>query len=617
MPEVKGTRRAFLVVTDTYTDATFSRLRAPQHDATALAKVLGDQEIGGYAVTVLVNQPSHEIRLGIEGLFHEAGRDDLILLYVSGHGVKDDDGKLLFGAMDTHRNRLASTAVSARFVRDQIDRSPARKVVVWLDCCYAGAFPAGGTPKADGSVDVLPQLSAGRGCAIMTASTHIQYAFEHGKNANLSGKAQPSVFTNAIVEGLRTGDADLNADGEIDAAELYHYVYDRVKDVAPNQTPTCNHQVTGALYIAHSKRGPRHHLDVPAPPQTRADRRRQQPPWVVPRLVVPRRGRVWPGQLTTRLLVVWFAVTLGIGSFLDPSSLGYSPETPEWIHIVFGVLGILVACGVLPFLLLTFTRFVCDRRSKTVWRAGAAPFGACGSFAVGREGILATASGKGEVWLWNWKWSSDGPVLELDDVQRIAKFTIDSMAFSTNGEYLAGVEQGTVKAWNTVSWKPVVEVRPDSGVTSLGFSPDGNVLATINTDGEITLWSTADVRDIRMLTSHGLQARSLAYSPDGRTLASTASDGTIRLWNTDTWDEPRRLDGPRRNSGPLAFSPDGTLLACGYWNGIRLWRTSDWTPVRSLIGHQQSVRSLAFGPDGGTLISAANDGMVKLWQIDV
>jgi uncharacterized caspase-like protein len=190
---VTGTRKALLVVTDTY-------------------EVVRDREIGGYPVTVLSN---------------------LILLYISGHGVKDEAGRLHFGTTDRRCNRLAPTAVSAQFVREQLNHSPSRRKVVWLDCCSGGAFPPGMVSKAQGRVDVLPQLSDGRGSTVMTASTHIQYAFERSEDPKLRGDAQPSVFTSAIVEGLRTGDAELNADGEIEAAELYDYVHDRVKHVAP------------------------------------------------------------------------------------------------------------------------------------------------------------------------------------------------------------------------------------------------------------------------------------------------------------------------------------------------------------------------------------------------
>jgi hypothetical protein len=259
-----GNRLALLIATDQYTDSAFRQLCASRHDAIALAKVLADTEIGGYQVSTLENRSSHEIRLQINKLFAHAGRNDLVLLYFSGHGIKDAAGRLHLATTDTQRLLLAATTVSAQFIREIIDYSSVRRVVVWLDCCYGGAFPAGMVPKAEGAVDVLPQLAAdsGRGCAVMTASTNIQFAFE--PSDQLTGDPQPSVFTRAIVKGLSTGEADLNADGEIDAYELYEYVYNEVTATRKDQTPTRNDQVTGDLYIARSKRGIRLHLDLPA-----------------------------------------------------------------------------------------------------------------------------------------------------------------------------------------------------------------------------------------------------------------------------------------------------------------------------------------------------------------
>jgi Caspase domain len=251
-------RTALLIATDTYASANLRQLRAPQNDAAELAEVLGDLEIGGYDVSLCINEPIHQVRLEIERVFVEASRDDLVLLYISGHGVKDQAGRQLYFAMqDTRTDRLRTTGVAAQFISDSIDDSMAGQVAVWLDCCYAGLFPAGLNSKSDESVDVLGQLHirSGRGRAVMTASTAIQYAYETDHFAAVPGEEYRSVFTSAIVRGLKTGDADRNRDGVVDSAELYDYVYDEVRTTTPRQTPMRNDQLTGDLYIALSKRG--------------------------------------------------------------------------------------------------------------------------------------------------------------------------------------------------------------------------------------------------------------------------------------------------------------------------------------------------------------------------
>ena len=65
------------------------RLRAPEHDAEALASVLEDPQIADFDVTTLVNQPHHVVGEAIADFYGRARRDDLTLLYFTGHGVKD------------------------------------------------------------------------------------------------------------------------------------------------------------------------------------------------------------------------------------------------------------------------------------------------------------------------------------------------------------------------------------------------------------------------------------------------------------------------------------------------------------------------------------------------
>ena len=65
---------------------------------------------------------------------------------------------------------------------------------------------------------------------------------------------RPSVFTSAVVEGLATGDADRDQDGWVSLNELYDYVFDRVREQNPNQTPSRDVEMQGELYLARSRR---------------------------------------------------------------------------------------------------------------------------------------------------------------------------------------------------------------------------------------------------------------------------------------------------------------------------------------------------------------------------
>jgi len=242
-----ATAAALIIASSRYEDSDLSQLRAPATDAERLAEILEEPTIGNFQVTTQLNQPSHVLNLAIEDFFADRGREDLLLLYVSSHGVKDDDGRLYFAATNTRLQRLGATALAAAFVNEQMTKSRSRRIVLLLDCCYSGAFPRGALARGDKRMDIKERFD-GSGRAVLTASSAMEYSFE---GDTLSGVGQPSVFTSALVEGLETGSADLDMDGMVSVDELYDYVFDRVRDKTPNQTPgKWITDVQGKLYIA-------------------------------------------------------------------------------------------------------------------------------------------------------------------------------------------------------------------------------------------------------------------------------------------------------------------------------------------------------------------------------
>jgi hypothetical protein len=63
------------------------------------------------------------------------------------------------------------------------------------------------------------------------------------------------VFTSALVRGLRTGEADRDQDGQVALDELYDYIYDKVRAIAPSQTPCkWTYDIRGELVIARRSR---------------------------------------------------------------------------------------------------------------------------------------------------------------------------------------------------------------------------------------------------------------------------------------------------------------------------------------------------------------------------
>jgi hypothetical protein len=248
-----GVRRALIVANARYDDPALAGLRAPTHDAHALARVLGAPAIGGFDVELLADADERTVRRGVAAFFAGRDHDDLLLLHFSGHGVKDSRGRLYLTARDTELATLGATAIPASFINDQLNETRSRRVVLILDCCYSGAFSRAAMARASRDLHLADDFGTGTGRMVLTASSATEYAFEDGDLTMAEGR--PSVFTAALVTGLATGEADLDGDGEISVDELYDYVHRTIRQQGHAQTPQkWSFGIEGRLTVARSVR---------------------------------------------------------------------------------------------------------------------------------------------------------------------------------------------------------------------------------------------------------------------------------------------------------------------------------------------------------------------------
>lgn len=59
------------------------------------------------------------------------------------------------------------------------------------------------------------------------------------------------------------------------------------------------------------------------------------------------------------------------------------------------------------------------------------------------------------------------------------------------------------------------------------------------------------------------------------------------------------------------------LLSCSADKTVRVWRTNDdYKCLRDYNGHEKSVRDVKFSDGGRKFVSASNDMMLKLWDVE-
>jgi formylglycine-generating enzyme len=234
--------------------AELSPLRCPPQDVEDLAKVLADPKRGQFQVTPLINKTKAEIERQLDSILSNASKNDLVLIYFSGHGKPSNlKGSLYLVTQDTELKLLKSTALAVSHLKELIEESRCNRIILLLDCCHSGAIGKA-MLKGELSTQVEQTLNElandeGSGIHIMTASTAIQTAEE--KQAD-----DYSVFTKHIIQGIATGAADQYSKGVISFNDLFAYVKQQLK-AESTQTPQAFNLGGSDLLIAYSGKSSR------------------------------------------------------------------------------------------------------------------------------------------------------------------------------------------------------------------------------------------------------------------------------------------------------------------------------------------------------------------------
>jgi branched-chain amino acid transport system substrate-binding protein len=218
-------------------------------DVEAMRRVLEHPDMGAFdQVTVLPNPDKGSMEKAVEVLFADRQKDDLVLLYFTGHGLKDQKARFFLSTRDTGRDQKGNfslaTALAATKLQEYITDSHSKRQIIILDCCFSGALVQGMPIK--GEFNIQEELG-GKGRAILTSSSPIEYSFESEDN-------DLSIYTKYLVEGIETGAADKDGDQLISVNELHEYASERVKEAAPAMTPKFYLSLEGdeTIYLARS-----------------------------------------------------------------------------------------------------------------------------------------------------------------------------------------------------------------------------------------------------------------------------------------------------------------------------------------------------------------------------
>ncbi|MBX7222619.1 MAG: caspase family protein [Blastocatellia bacterium] len=225
-----GQKYALLIGVSQYQNAAngVRNLQFADADARSLRDFLLSEQGGKFApanVTLLENAKATtaNVRSALDRLKMQAGPNDLVFLFIGGHGGPDPVAKynLYFVMYESSIGGFEQTALPMTEVQQVITKElRAQRVVALIDTCHsAGMTSSVNTRSLENNLVNLyaAKLFSETGRAILTSSDVNEVSQESTKWGNGHG-----VFTWALLDGLN-GAADLDKNNLVTTNELFLY----------------------------------------------------------------------------------------------------------------------------------------------------------------------------------------------------------------------------------------------------------------------------------------------------------------------------------------------------------------------------------------------------------
>ncbi len=252
--------RGLFVGVDRYESPDIRDLSCAARDATALEALFADT-LGGPTV-LLTDEDATRSRIEAElETLSQCDVDDTVVIAFSGHGSETHE----LIVHDTGFNNIDATSLPLDRLQEWFSKIPARRVVLFLDCCFSGGLGAKvlkvpALPRSMASTEVRLQKLAGDGRLIFTASAASEEAWEFASHGH-------GLLTYYLLEALR-GPAEIVEAGRLSVFQMLDYVTARVKAAAQgigkSQNPAMRGQIDGGISWPVFAPGPRFQAAFPS-----------------------------------------------------------------------------------------------------------------------------------------------------------------------------------------------------------------------------------------------------------------------------------------------------------------------------------------------------------------
>lgn len=229
------------------------------------------------------------------------------------------------------------------------------------------------------------------------------------------------------------------------------------------------------------------------------------------------------------------------------------------------------------------------------------------------DGSRLVSSSRQELRIWDFPGMQQLQTL-TEPATRVIGFAV-----SPDGRLIASSHTDRqIRLWDLATGRPRAALKTQAPSSILEFSPDNQVLAAV-TGQTVRLFDLKANREIAALDGHNGQIVSLGFSPDGQLLASGSWFGHTILWDAIHHRQIAELDTTTSQGDYVAFTPDGqTLITAGPKTGYsavaKIWDVPTRQTRATFDPGQGLIWASAISSDGKLL--ALNSGKtVKLWEL--
>ncbi len=253
----KPKRDLYLVTigTSMYNDTRYN-LTYPVKDANDLIELMKTNQSNQYNSVRTKHLFDKDVNTknvtDLKNFLQEANPNDVVIVFVAGHGILDANFDYYFGTYDIDFSNPQEKGLAYEKLEHILDGIKANRKILIMDTCHSGevdkedvyfveneeeeneediSFRAVGAAVKENSNEATPSrlsgelfndLRKGTGATVISSAGGSEFAMESDEWKN-------GLFTYCMLNGLKNRTADLNQDGRIMLLELQAYVVDKVK----------------------------------------------------------------------------------------------------------------------------------------------------------------------------------------------------------------------------------------------------------------------------------------------------------------------------------------------------------------------------------------------------